>query len=458
LAKLSDTGPKTHLENDIPGSAPVAEYGSKGTPDSLASSDPFFPVVSSYEIDQSLWCQARPYQLAILKSVDKDYELLSTYTLPLGPESYSVSTPFAITTSATLGGIVEQHNGAPFRTISISGTTGVAPFRSRGDPYTGPILGSVGSIFAGTVQSARGVVSSAKAVWSGNNYVHPNVYRNTINPGDDLYWQTGYFQFLLLRGFLETYVTRKKSEPTLRLALIVWKEQLAYLVTPVTFDLQRQAQSPLEYRYQMQFRAWKRIPLNGVKAGSAAKSYLKVGPSLAKDVLNQLNSARATLQGVKKTIVSIQSDFDGTVGVGLRETALGLKDVVGTAKTAYDFPRKFSQYLDTEIANNFESLDFSTVWDPRLKRQLDQVAIAAAQHRNRAGVDQNPNVSNSLSAQDRAQGRTQNTQSTSPVKRIAQILTDPDNEELLRHIPVDSLALSQEAQDYKSVAELKASG
>lgn len=423
---------------------------------SLAVTDPFFPVVSSFEIDQSLWCQARPYQLAMLKAVDGEYDLQDTYTLPIGPESYSVSTPFAITTAVTLGGIVEQHNGAPLRTIMIAGTTGVAPFRARGVPFTGPVSGSVGSIFAGTIAAAEGVVNSTQAIFTGNAYRHPNVYAKEIGPLSDLDNSTGYYQFLVLRGFLEAYVTRKKNEPDLRLALIVWKEELAYLVTPISFDLQRQAQAPLEYRYQMQFRAWKRIPLNGVKVLGVTRSLSKTGVTLAKDVLNRLTSARRTILGVKKTIQSIVPDFDGSIGAGLRDVTLGLKDIVGVAKTAWDFPRKFSQYIDREVAVNFRDIDFSTVFDPNLKRQLDQMFKAAEQYSTRAGLDQNPNEARTLSAQDIALGRTQDTSPTSSQKRVAQILAEPDNEGLLDYIQLDSIQLSPEAKAYKEIQELKA--
>lgn len=438
MAKLPETLTKTVDDNG---------YSLLGT----GTPDPFFPVVSSAQIDYTLWCQTRPYQLAVLQAEGNDYNLIQTYTLPIAPEALSISTPFAITTAATLGGIVEQHNGAPFRTISIQGTTGVLPNRSSGG-NNGPLMSAVGTIFAGTVSNALNAVSAARAATdAGNSYVNPNVYR----VDDTVGLRSGYYQFLILRGFLEHYANRKKNDPTLRLAFVVWKEQLAYLVTPVSFDLQRQAQSPLEYRFGLQLRAWKRIPLNDVKQLSKPLGLSLRGPNLLANVLNRINAARTAILSAKQAIKSIQPDFDGTIGNGIRETVLGLKDALSLPQTAWDMPRQFSQYVDREIADLFPSLDFTTVTDPYLKRQLDQMGKAATQYRTRSGQDQNP-ANRTLSAQDIALGRTQNTLATSSQKRLSQVLADPDNEGLLQYFTLDAIQLTPAAAAYRATQVAKA--
>jgi hypothetical protein len=87
--------------------------------------DKFWPRPKT---DITKWDKYCPYQLLVVEAVpttqtddpwdqpaDTIYQPYKDwrYTLPLPPESYSITTPFAINTTVTLNGIVEEHNGAP---------------------------------------------------------------------------------------------------------------------------------------------------------------------------------------------------------------------------------------------------------------------------------------------------------------------------------------------------------
>ena len=52
------------------------------------------------------------------------------FMLPITPQQLSITDQFAINTTATMRGIVEEHNGVKFKMITASGTTGVSGFIS----------------------------------------------------------------------------------------------------------------------------------------------------------------------------------------------------------------------------------------------------------------------------------------------------------------------------------------
>jgi len=52
------------------------------------------------------------------------------FTLPITPKQLSVTDQYAINTTATMRGVVEEHNGVKFKMISASGTTGIWPTRN----------------------------------------------------------------------------------------------------------------------------------------------------------------------------------------------------------------------------------------------------------------------------------------------------------------------------------------
>src|SRR4051812_6502627 len=75
-------------------------------------------------IDGLKWDALFPYQLIVVdRSADGTYvpkrEAGWTFTLPFPPESMNISMPFAIKTSITQGGSMEEHGGAPIRMISL---------------------------------------------------------------------------------------------------------------------------------------------------------------------------------------------------------------------------------------------------------------------------------------------------------------------------------------------------
>lgn len=311
-------------------------------PDNALLKDPFWDYAA---IKNDRWNKSYPYRLALYKKGSSEGEpkwsrnpTIPPFTLPIPPESLTIDTPFAISTVVTLGGIVEEHNGAPLRTISISGTTGILPLRGS---VNGSSLSKQTSILAGTVNAIGGLARDVKTLGQapGGKTENPNVVSEAdLTAGADR--GTGYYQFKLLERWFESYAAFKKTRDgrDFIMALEIWKDDAVFLVTPVTFQVRRSIQAPLEYTYSMQFKAWKRIRL--VPDGSSTFRHDPVArdPNKLFQVLNKLQEARQVLQGAKNVLKAVRADINQVLFTPLRESILFCKDALGVAVLATDLP------------------------------------------------------------------------------------------------------------------------
>ncbi len=285
------------------------------------------------EVAAKRWNQSFPYQLRVLEQAPdgSGYADRGTFTLPIPPQELGLTTPFAITTEVTLGGIVEQHNGAPLRTITLTGTTGVWPGRKSLGVFPG--LDVSQAVFGGTLSAIGNVlggVSSVVSTFTGQGGVEPNKSFASATAGEYVpAVQTGYYQMRLLQQFLEAYVASKKTDDgrRLRLAFCLWKDQAVYLVTPVSFDMRRSAASPWEYTYSLQLRAWKRINFPGagvqpLQSGYTASMFSLQGMArllrtvtVARDVFQSQN-LMAVQQGHIGDVQTINTTFGNSSANG----------------------------------------------------------------------------------------------------------------------------------------------
>jgi len=294
--------------------------------------------VSDLETLKPRWNRSYPYQLLIIDTQNGRQDVLTTFTLPISPQELSIQSPFAIDTAVTLGGVVEQHNGIPLRMITLSGTTGLLPLRGLTASRQNLEMGT--PIFAGTV---AGVQALQTATGQARNLITGEASAPNVIPQKDLDGPdgktTGYYQFTLLERFLEAYALTKKTAGgrALRLAFAVWKSNAVYLVTPVAMTCIRSAASPLEYQYQLQFRAWKRIELSGVQQSGAPRPGVR-RPGKMAAVLNSLDQGRRILEIGRNTMSAVRSDIQTLLLEPLRQVHLFVKDAAGAAMTAADLP------------------------------------------------------------------------------------------------------------------------
>jgi hypothetical protein len=306
------------------------------------------PATARYDVSSDIgfrnWSSSYPYELVVLQAGPGSYSVFSDsiFSLPINPEELSNAMPFASSVAATLDGVVEQNGGAPFRQISFSGTFGVHPLRKSGESLQGGLLHELGGLFGGTISAVTRTIASARQVVLGPEF-KVNV-DNEIDPRE-----SGYAQFRILQRYLESYAEVKKttSGRDLRLALLIWKEQAAYLVTPQAFRVSRSAGSPFEYRYSLQFQAWKRIDPSKIGAVEpqelAWRSAKPRDASIFSQIMGRLNALHNTLQGLSSIITGIEQDFDSTVMGPIREVGLLIKDVGGFVTTLSDFKNVIQQ-------------------------------------------------------------------------------------------------------------------
>jgi len=363
--------------------------------------------------DGTLWNKSFPYQLVVLKvgddtsafggglglnlnslgSPDPAYHIYNglIFTLPVNPESMAVTMPFAINVSATLGGVVEQHGGAPFRQIQFSGTFGVVSNKPASDGLQGGRLANLfpganalfgqGGIFGGTVQAAQGLISSASSLGIGEKYkanLFDLVAPDFVQPYEASLADTGYYQFRMLQHFLESYAEAKKQSGgrDLRLALFIWKEEAAYLVTPQAFDVQRTAQSPFEYRYSLRLQAWRRIQPKyvagapgGVDRGAVAASSSFSFASVHKFV----SDATRTANAVKNTLRAVRKDCDKVFDL-MKQTALFCGSLSGIVQTAWNLPAGISKDFQSAAQESWDIV--SAAYDnlnPTTKKTVDDI-------------------------------------------------------------------------------------
>lgn len=301
---------------------------------------PFWPY--DKEIDPTAWNGSFPYQLIVL---DQNYKRTGeedwTFTLPFAPQELTLSMPMAINTTPTFGGIVEEHNGAPFRMISFSGTFGINPDRGSG-------------LVVDSYKWAENSVKTA-SMSASLNEIDPNVttarppegteWLNTVSdseysdPESKLAKSTGYYQFRKLQRFLEKYVSlkRQSSGAGLRLAFANWKDDSVFIVTPVQFEVKRSASSPLEYIYSLQLRAWKRVELAPELDDDEEHEDSALGFSVGymQSKLEQAQDAKGFFDRALELIYGAQTGYSEALSAISKAQALA-REVIGYLKLALD--------------------------------------------------------------------------------------------------------------------------
>lgn len=349
---ITVTGPRSSREFD-PNQAKLntqisrdSRYTKKFT------ADPFWDVA---EIEEERWSESYPFQLRILRAVTGGYVTdsegiqLPVFTLPIPPSAISKSSPFAINVEATQGGILEEHNGIKFTDISMSGSFGILPGRS-----TGTILQENFSqnIFAGTINAAQRTENRLNAFATGKETPESSVVSES-ELKNELRGTTGYYQMLVLGEFLEAYgyAKTKQKGKDLRLAFCHYKTKSCYLVTPLVFNVIQDVTSPLEFKYSLSFKAWKRIQIDDVFAfGNDVDAQLSQQNSLNfTKILDRLENLRLAIQGVQSTLRASGADVSAIVNRPARLLSGTLKDLLGIPKSAADIPLEMVRELKGSV-------------------------------------------------------------------------------------------------------------
>lgn len=257
-----------------------------------------------WEWDATDWYKVFPYQIIIaVKGKTKDdkdtYKYKYYFTLPIPPQSLITKMQPASQATASLGGVVEETSENTFWHIQLAGTTGIAP--SRGDTTdrlkrkdvakefrtrletTGLMAGMAANLssmaakaggladiavdtvkgteaaFTGGANPMDSVLGAAEAIADGavqaiqTALLPPMPYAGSAVSS----MSNGYTEIQELHRFLYTYSKLKGQNPgKFQLVFRNMKDQTKWNVVLQDFTIQRNAQNPMLYRYNLQFKGW----------------------------------------------------------------------------------------------------------------------------------------------------------------------------------------------------------
>lgn len=262
------------------------------------------------------------------------------FTLPITPSQLSITDQFSINTSATLRGVLEEHNGVKFKLIQASGTMGVWTQRSSVvDPVNDNSINqsSIGTLFAGTIEAATGVINQFNAVINTATSGHPANKPVPKTPENSPFGfkSTGYYNALALQQFLEQYAEAKKdpNHAGWRLVFDIPKQNQSFVVTPIQYNWIQNENKPTHFNYTFTLKAWRRIFLDE-KVSKASKPQT-IDSSVLQRIINTVSQARLLTSSVVDLIGAVRSDVRRPLDV-LRQTTLLLKDLAGVAITTAD--------------------------------------------------------------------------------------------------------------------------
>lgn len=329
------------------------------------------------------WSQNYPYRLLVLRVTPAgNYRVVAAFRLPINPQSIRITTPYAIKTTITSQGVLEEHNGIPIKQITIKGTTGFFIAREQAGK-TQQNTGILGTVFSGTLAAVQNFQSNLGSLTS--TITAPAGLQGQDQSIDSNLSQSGYFQYHMLRLFIDTYVEVKKYPNTqdLRLAFEMAKDRVTYLVTPMTREEERSVASPMEYMYTIPFLAWGTVPNAGF-----ATAVPQLDGLVANDVgstrklFNSLYQLRNTISAASNIVTAAHADIESNIFGPINQVILLSKDILNIPKTIADFPKSLRQSFQHSVVANWNSLKTTLQSSPNLNTSgpaspIDSGVIAA---------------------------------------------------------------------------------
>ena len=257
-----------------------------------------------------------PYSFDVLNTVNNEFGEgnggFKEFQLPLAPTKINQVEHFAISIKPTQGGTVVSHSGNKYKTLVISGTTGIQPFRG-----------------AGGVEKSTG---------------------NAIFQPDEFKYKSGYEVFIHLRNYFKAYYEFKKNVrgpdggQNLRLVFKNYKDGEFLIVELLDFQMDRQAGKPFLYDYNMTFKVLGHF--NFVNKDDNIDEFSKK--------LNQaaeiMDRARGVFLRSQDILRQIESTYESTVLEPVRKASLAIKAFQGIGPTAMDMGNRMITKTMTSVA------------------------------------------------------------------------------------------------------------
>ena len=297
------------------------------------------------------------------------------------------------------------------------------------------------SLFGGTLEALGSVVASVNNVINaatGNSIANKPT---SIRPENSTHGQysTGYACAISLQQFLEQYSEAKKdpNNASWRLVFDIPKQNQSFVVTPLSFAWQQDANKPMEIAFSLQLKAWRRIDLKQPPPG-IADGITPISPGILQRIQNTITAAQNACSSAINLIGAVRSDVDTVFNV-IRQTALLVKDMAGVATAASDLP--------SNIAKDFQSAISAWVFtnqNSMLKLTSDPATVTSINHIV-AAQQQNEGISTNAVSGGQLGSSSATAQSLSPANSV---FANPNaNVSVLSLVPVASLSLTNAQQN-----------
>lgn len=313
------------------------------------------------------WNKVYPYSFVILEAISEGrYVIVQSsgkgskaapsilkIDLPINPQNLQITTHFASNLSVASRGILEEHNGINVKQLSFTATTGILVNR-KSFTLERKTSTDLQAVFGGTLQTAATLRNSLEVVF-------PSARNQNSSPpisNEDLLF-TGYYQFHLIRAFLEAYAALKRTADgrKYRLGFQIHKDNVTYLVTPQQFTVNRSATAPLEYLYSFQGIIWGSINNASLRASNnplAESLTNKVSDLQA--ILNRIRGARRVLQVSKELIQQFKIDVETSILGPINNIILTLKEALSLPITVLDMPKDLASAFNILIAKEIQTI------------------------------------------------------------------------------------------------------
>ncbi len=345
------------------------------------SEDKYYPNVT---IDWFNWGLSLPFKFVLMKfdletgSLSKITEplmggtFMTEIVLPIPPTNLRIATNVATSLTPTLEGVVEQHNGSPFRDITLQGVTGINLIKNNANPSPpSPLAVYGGALFPTVASAVANIQNSALSIAGSERFTH-----TAVNEDSEIFKEsTGFFQFHALRSFLERYIELKKknislgsfNSKELRLVFANYKDEAFYVVSAVNFTSDRSAQDPLMYTYSIQLKAYRRIKsLEGISADVSVGLDRNYSTALNK-LFVLLGSVSTIIESGSQGILGLVGDTANNLNNTLKSLNLLLKRNNNLAITLMDLPESLQnniKQLSATSANSQKEFNrLNTKWN-----------------------------------------------------------------------------------------------
>lgn len=319
-------------------------------------------------VDPSNWLKLSfPYTFSVVNLDGTGVNPFTDFSLPIAPSSIKQTEEFAISIKATQGGTTTTHSGNRYKTLSIKGTTGIAPNKGEG---------------------------GAKRK-TGEAIFQPKQLR----------YRSGYEVFLRLRNWFRAYYEYKKSAGKeakgLRLVFKNYKDGEFLIVELLRFDMDRQSARSFLYDYELDFRVISHLTFKElINKTTPFEDVLDA-------VIDTIDTARGVFLRSQGILRQIEATYESVILEPLRKVSLALKALLGVPTVAGDMGNKAIKNTVSSAAalaillglQSQQKADRATgTLDPRLANvKLPRDILAAVQTQ---GADAVTNLNEALMAME----------------------------------------------------------